>query len=340
VKKLSTLFLDRPKDTKKNQNLLCVFVPLWLEFQGFWCSNVVVMKEWFMRIVRFISVWSAGLPAHLQTAQWGLLIDHLIYPLKQAPYLPREEWYAEFDAPDIAGDPILRAEAKLLAPVTPSKIICVGRNYAEHAAELGNDVPPEPLIFLKPPSALVGPEEAVVYPAISQRVDHEGELAVVIGQRCRNLSEADAPSVIYGYTLANDVTARDLQRSDGQWTRGKGFDTFCPVGPWIDTTFDPANRRVRCLVNNELRQDGNTALLIYSLGRVLAYVSRFMTLEPGDLLLTGTPAGVGAVQPGDTMSVEIEGLGTLTNPVISEEEAQARTERPVAVPTVGDNISF
>jgi 2-keto-4-pentenoate hydratase/2-oxohepta-3-ene-1,7-dioic acid hydratase in catechol pathway len=149
-------------------------------------------------------------------------------------------------------------------------------------------------------------------------------LALMIGVRCRNVAEEDAARVIYGYTVANDVTARDLQKADGQWTRGKGFDTFAPVGPWIDTDFDPANKAVRCLVNDQVRQDGNTALLIYSIGRVLAHVTRFMTLEPGDLVLTGTPAGVGAVQPGDVMTVEVEGLGELRNPVIDEDEARRR----------------
>ena len=244
------------------------------------------------------------------------------------------------DAPKVDGEALTLQDVRLLAPVTPSKIVCVGRNYAEHAAELGNEVPPEPLIFLKPPSSLIGPDAAVVYPAISQRVDHEGELALVIGQRCRNLKAEDALAVVYGYTLANDVTARDLQKSDGQWARGKGFDTFCPVGPWIDTGFDPTNRRVRCLVNGQVRQDGNTALLIYSLGRVLAHVTRFMTLEPGDLLLTGTPAGVGPVLPGDLMTVEIEGLGTLSNPVISEEEALARQLEQAATQQNEDEMPF
>ena len=146
----------------------------------------------------------------------------------------------------------------------------------------------------------------------------------MIGTRCRNIAEEDADRVIYGYTVANDVTARDLQKADGQWTRGKGFDTFAPVGPWIDTDYDPANKAVRCLVNDAVRQDGNTSLLIYSIGRVLAHVTRFMTLEPGDLVLTGTPAGVGAVQPGDVMTVEVEGLGELRNPVIDEDEARRR----------------
>lgn len=293
-----------------------------------------------MRIVRFIESWLAEYADEEVTPQWGMLVDHLVYPLAGAPYLPRP-WHHGVDAPKIDGDALALEEVRLFPPVTPTKIVCVGRNYAAHAAELGNDVPPEPLIFLKPPSALVGPDEAVVYPAISARVEHEAELAVVVGQRCRNLDEADATAVIYGYTIANDVTARDLQRSDGQWTRGKGFDTFCPVGPWIDTAFDPSNRQIRCLVNGEVRQDGNTALLIYSLGRVLAHVTRFMTLEAGDLLLTGTPAGVSAVEPGDVMTVEIEGLGSLSNPVISEEEEQARrTQRALRAEVDDEDIPF
>ena len=261
-----------------------------------------------MHIVRYIGRAASEAPT------WGLLKDNQVYPLADAP----------FGEVAIAGAPLPLASVKLTAPVAPTKLVCVGRNYAEHAAELGNEVPPEPLIFLKPPSTVVGPDAPVVYPAISQRVDHEGELAVVIGTRCRNLAEEDAMGVVFGYTVANDVTARDLQKSDGQWTRGKGFDTFAPVGPWIDTDFDPSNKAVRCLVNDNVRQDGNTSLLIYSIARVLAHVTRFMTLEPGDLLLTGTPAGVGAVQPGDMMTVEVEGLGRLSNPVIDEEEARRR----------------
>jgi 2-keto-4-pentenoate hydratase/2-oxohepta-3-ene-1,7-dioic acid hydratase in catechol pathway len=266
-----------------------------------------------MQIVRFIEQHKQ-LRDDWFAPTWGILEGDRVYPLAQAPYLGlRAEGAAR-----------LLESVKLVAPATPSKLVCVGRNYAEHAAELGNEVPPEPLIFLKPPSSVVGPDEPVVYPAISERVDHEGELAVMIGERCRNLAEADAMRVIFGYTVANDVTARDLQRGDGQWTRGKGFDTFAPVGPWIRTDFDPANKAVRCLVNDEVRQDGNTALLIYSIARVLAHVTRFMTLEPGDLLLTGTPAGVGAVKPGDVMTVEVEALGELRNPVIDEDEARRR----------------
>ncbi len=266
-----------------------------------------------MRIVRYVERHTGLDPAWF-TPVWGLLKENLIYPMTQAPYLGGQ----------VDEEPRPADEVQLVAPVTPTKVICVGRNYAEHAAELGNEVPPEPLIFLKPPSSIIGPDAAVVYPAISERVDHEGELALVIGRRVRNLREQDAAGAIFGYTVANDVTARDLQRKDGQWTRGKGFDTFAPIGPWIDTDFDPTNRQVRCLVNGEVRQDGNTSLLIYSIGHVLAHVSRFMTLEPGDVVLTGTPAGVGAVQPGDVMTVEVEGLGTISNPVIDEDEARRR----------------
>ncbi|MEZ4860799.1 MAG: fumarylacetoacetate hydrolase family protein [Caldilineaceae bacterium] len=271
-----------------------------------------------MRIVRFLEAYQGWLNED-ESPQWGLMVDHVVYPLQCAPYL--SPIAAGSYAPQIIGGPYLVDDVKLVAPVEPQKIVCVGRNYAEHAAELGNEVPPEPLIFLKPPTTLIGPDEPVVYPAISSHVDHEGELALVIGQRCRHLREDEAMDVIFGYTLANDVTARDLQRKDNQWTRGKGFDTFCPVGPWVDTQFNPANRAVRCLVNGAVRQDGNTGLLIYSIGRVLAFVTQFMTLEPGDLVLTGTPAGVGPVQPGDVMTVEVSGLGTLSNPVISEAEA-------------------
>ncbi len=254
-----------------------------------------------------------------QAGSWGLLVDDLVYPLLLAPYrdLDNDGEYR----PAVSGSPHKLAEVQLLAPVTPTKIACVGRNYAEHAAELGNEVPSEPLIFLKPPTAVIGPDAPVVYPAISARVDHEGELAVVIGRRCRNVSEADALRYVFGYTVANDVTARDLQQKDGQWSRAKGFDTFAPVGPWVDTTFDPTNRSVRCLVNGEVRQQSTTALMVYSIPRIIAHVARFMTLAPGDLILTGTPSGIGPVQPGDVMTVEIEGLGTIRNQVIAETPA-------------------
>jgi 2-keto-4-pentenoate hydratase/2-oxohepta-3-ene-1,7-dioic acid hydratase in catechol pathway len=210
------------------------------------------------------------------------------------------------------------AGTKLLAPVTPSKIICVGRNYREHARELGNEPPREPLIFLKPPSAVIGPEENVVYPPISERVDFEGELAVVIGRRCRNLhADEDARAYIRGYTCLNDVTARDLQRKDGQWTRGKGFDTFCPVGPVVSDQLDPwLGVTVETRVNGELKQHGSTRDFIFPLDEIIRYCSQVMTLLPGDVIATGTPAGVGSVKPGDVMEVTIAGIGTLRNRVI------------------------
>jgi len=269
-----------------------------------------------MRIVRYSLEIDDGHWSIETDTVWGVVIDQLVYELGEAPYL--SEVGGHF-APSIMEDPIPLERVRLHTPVTPSKIVCVGRNYAAHAAELGNAVPEEPLIFLKPPSTLIGPTDTVVHPAISERVDHEGELALVIGKRCRRINGADAADVIFGYTVANDVTARDLQRSDKQWTRGKGFDTFCPVGPWIDTEFDPSNRQVRCLVNDEVRQDGNTGDFIFSIGDVLAFITRFMTLEPGDLVLTGTPEGVSLVRPGDVMTVEISGLGAISNPVVAEE---------------------
>ncbi|MCB9160497.1 MAG: fumarylacetoacetate hydrolase family protein [Caldilineaceae bacterium] len=274
-----------------------------------------------MRIVRFTEAFE-GLPASWSVSRWGMLVDQVVYPLAQAPYLdPLDEGLY---APIIESSPLALDDVVLLAPVRPTKIVCVGRNYAAHAAELGNEVPTEPLIFLKPPSSVIGPDADVVYPEISTRVDHEGELAVIIGRRCRYLREDDAMDVIFGYSVANDVTARDLQKQDGQWTRGKGFDTFAPIGPWIDTEFDPANRDLLVTVNGEVRQRSNTDLMIYPIPRILSFVTRFLTLEPGDVILTGTPEGVGPVQPGDVMTVEIDGLGGISNPVITEEEARRR----------------
>ncbi|MGI8609315.1 MAG: fumarylacetoacetate hydrolase family protein [Candidatus Dormibacteria bacterium] len=199
--------------------------------------------------------------------------------------------------------------------IRPTKIIGVGRNYAAHAKELGNEVPSEPLIFLKPPSSLAGDGDAVRYPAASQNVHHEAELAVVIGRTCRDVDEADALTYVSGYTCANDVTARDLQRSDPQWTRAKGFDTFCPLGPAIVAGINPANVRVRMRVNGETRQDGNTADMIFPVAALVSYISRVMTLEPDDVILTGTPPGVSAVNRGDVMEVEVEGIGILTNTI-------------------------
>jgi 2-keto-4-pentenoate hydratase/2-oxohepta-3-ene-1,7-dioic acid hydratase in catechol pathway len=206
----------------------------------------------------------------------------------------------------------------LLAPVSPTKIVCVGRNYREHAKELNHAIPTEPLIFLKPPSAVLAPGDTILRPvALSQRVDHEGELGVVIGKRCHGLAtDADVWEYILGYTCVNDVTARDLQNKDGQWSRAKGFDTFCPLGPIVVSDLDPwAGVRVQTRVNGELRQDGTTADFIFPLDVIVRYISQVMTLEPGDVIATGTPAGVSPLQAGDVVEVSVEGVGTLRNPV-------------------------
>ena len=214
-------------------------------------------------------------------------------------------------------EPSIRlAEAQLLPPVTPSKIVCVGRNYREHAAELGNPMPTEPLLFLKAPSAIVGDGDAIELPEVSERVEHEGELGLVIGRRCRRLSADEDPlSYVLGYTCLNDVTARDLQRKDVQFTRGKSFDTFCPVGPFVVTGLDPSDLSVETRVNGEVRQSGRTSAMAFPVPHLLRYISHAMTLEPGDLIATGTPAGVGPLRVGDTVEVEVEGVGVLRNPV-------------------------
>jgi 2-keto-4-pentenoate hydratase/2-oxohepta-3-ene-1,7-dioic acid hydratase in catechol pathway len=214
----------------------------------------------------------------------------------------------------------LPSGARLLPPCAPSKIVCVGRNYAEHAKELGNEVPQEPLIFLKPPSSLIASGDAIVYPKLSQRVDFEGEIGVVIGKRARNVQSADAADYILGYTCVNDVTARDLQKKDGQWTRAKGFDTFCAVGPCIvpRQEADLQSFRVRTFVDGEKKQDAAATEMIFSVNDIIAYVSSVMTLEAGDLIATGTPSGVGPLQPGSNVQIEIEGIGVLKNTVIAQ----------------------
>lgn len=204
----------------------------------------------------------------------------------------------------------------LLVPCLPSKIIGVGRNYADHAAEMGNPLPKEPLLFFKAPSALNDPDGDIVYPRQSRRVDYEGELAVVIGRRCRDVPKSRALEVVQGYTICNDVTARDLQESDGQWARAKGFDTFAPLGPCIVTDLDPGSTRVRTRLNGTVKQDCPTDKLIFDVASLIEYISAAFTLEPGDVIATGTPSGVGPMQPGDEVSVEIEGIGTLTNRVV------------------------
>ena len=208
---------------------------------------------------------------------------------------------------------------RLLAPVIPTKILCVGRNYADHAREMGGDVPAEPLIFSKPATSIIGPDDEIRLPALSEQVHHEAELAVVIGRLTRQVAVEDALDAVLGYTCANDVTARDLQRSDGQWTRAKGFDTFCPLGPWIDTDVDPAaGLQVGCTVNGELRQSGSTGDLVFDVAQLVAYCAAFATLLPGDVLLTGTPAGVGPLVDGDVVTVSVEGIGALTNTCVAD----------------------
>jgi 2-keto-4-pentenoate hydratase/2-oxohepta-3-ene-1,7-dioic acid hydratase in catechol pathway len=224
------------------------------------------------------------------------------------------------DLPTKRMDRLPFVEARLLAPIRPSKIVCVGRNYREHAAELGNEVPVEPLIFFKPPSSLLAPEQQIRRPKLSQRVDYEGELAVVMGRKCYKAGpDEDIRPYILGYTCLNDVTARDLQKNDGQWTRAKGFDTFCPLGPLVTDEIDPwAGVSVETRVSAEIRQQGNTRDFIFPLEVIIRYITQVMTLFPGDLIATGTPKGVGPVVAGEVIEVSVEGVGTLRNPVVDE----------------------
>ena len=207
-------------------------------------------------------------------------------------------------------------DVRLLAPVIPrSKVVCVGKNYADHAAEMGGEVPKVPIIFIKPNTSVIGPEDLIVWPEVSERVDHEGELAIVISKICKEVPKSRYQDVIFGYTLANDVTARDIQKIDGQWTRAKGFDTFCPLGPWIETDFTPADQILRCRVDGEVRQEAALSQMFFKVPEIIEFVTSSMTLLPGDVILTGTPAGVGPINPGGRVEVEIEGLGRLSNRV-------------------------
>ncbi|WP_226344534.1 fumarylacetoacetate hydrolase family protein [Agilicoccus flavus] len=236
---------------------------------------------------------------------------------------PGSEWIAA-----VAGDPLYTqvsgtgervelADVRLLAPVIPrSKVIGIGRNYAAHAAELGNDVPERPLMFLIPNTAVIGPDDPVVIPSVVTEASYEGELAVVIGRMCKDVPVEKVDDVIFGYTCANDVTARDLQQSDKQWARAKGFDTFCPLGPWIETDLDHRDVRVQTRLDGQTVQDGSTSLMIFDIPTLVAYVSSAFTLLPGDVILTGTPAGVGRVEDGQSVEVEIDGIGTLRNPFV------------------------
>jgi 2-keto-4-pentenoate hydratase/2-oxohepta-3-ene-1,7-dioic acid hydratase in catechol pathway len=237
---------------------------------------------------------------------YGLIEGDFVFKISGLPW---GQWSRGSDVSPLA-------DVRLMAPVEPSKIVCIGRNYAAHAAEMGNEVPKEPMMFLKPPSSIIGPEEAIVLTKYSQRVEHEGELALVIGRRCSQLRDTDdALSFVMGYACLNDVTARDLQKSDVQFTRAKGFDTFCAVGPHIETDLDSSNVLVETYVNGGRRQSGTTALMTYPPAFLVRWISRMMTLLPGDVIATGTPAGVGPLVAGDTVEVSIAGVGVLRNPV-------------------------
>jgi 2-keto-4-pentenoate hydratase/2-oxohepta-3-ene-1,7-dioic acid hydratase in catechol pathway len=251
-----------------------------------------------MRIVRFQRE-SNDLPS------WGWINEDRVGEIDGSPFEPfrRHEALLPLD------------KVRLIAPVSPGKIICVGWNYLVHVSELDAEVPQVPLLFFKPPSSVIGPEEAILLPPQSNQVEHEGELAVIIGKRGRWVSPEEASKLILGYSIANDVTARDLQRSDDQWTRAKGFDTFCPIGPWIETELNASDTLIKCSVNGQLRQMASTRDMIFPVRELIAFISSIMTLEPGDLILTGTPAGVGILNPGDEVTVEIEGIGSLTNSV-------------------------
>jgi 2-keto-4-pentenoate hydratase/2-oxohepta-3-ene-1,7-dioic acid hydratase in catechol pathway len=218
----------------------------------------------------------------------------------------------------LTGDRWALPDVRLLAPIFPTKIVGIGRNYAEHAAEMGGEAPAAPLMFLKPPTSVIGPADAVRLPAESNQVEFEGELAVVIGPLGANqVSAGDALATVLGYTVGNDVTARDLQRADGQWTRAKGYNSFCPLGPWIETVLDPTDLAIRTELDGEVRQDSRTSAMIHDVAAVISYVSQVMTLLPGDIVLTGTPAGVGQMKVSQRVAVTVEGIGTLTNPVRS-----------------------
>jgi 2-keto-4-pentenoate hydratase/2-oxohepta-3-ene-1,7-dioic acid hydratase in catechol pathway len=221
-----------------------------------------------------------------------------------------------FEDPVPTGEEIPIDAVRLLAPVIPSKIVAVGRNYADHAEELGNPMPEEPIIFLKPSTSVIGPDDDIPYPPQSTRVDHEGELALVVGRFARRVPTEEVGKYVLGYTCANDVTARDLQDVDPTWDRAKGFDGFCPLGPWVETEFDALDVAVECRVNGDPRQNGRTSQLAFGPAELVEFISHVMTLLPGDVILTGTPAGVGPMEVGDTVEVEVEGIGVLRNQVV------------------------
>ena len=245
----------------------------------------------------------------LSEPRYAVLVGSNVFPL------PVNYNFEHITTPNEQGALAIN-EVKMLAPVAPSKVVCVGRNYREHAAELGNKMPDEPLLFLKAPSSVIASGDSIELPSASQQVEHEGELGVVIGRVARKLASSDDPlHYVFGYTCVNDVTARDLQRKDVQFTRGKSFDTFCPVGPWIETDVDPRNVAVETRLNGEVKQKGNTADMAFPVAFLISYISEIMTLYPGDLIATGTPAGVSRMKHGDTVEVEVNGIGVLRNSV-------------------------
>jgi 2-keto-4-pentenoate hydratase/2-oxohepta-3-ene-1,7-dioic acid hydratase in catechol pathway len=259
-----------------------------------------------MKFCRFLPL--SAREGQASESAYGLLDDNGVREISGTPWIQWKETQTYWKL----------NEVRLLAPCDPRKILCIGRNYAAHAAEMGNPMPREPMLFMKPTSSMIGPEETIVLPPYSQRVEHEGELTVVIGKKCAHLrDDEDALEYVFGYTCLNDVTARDLQKTDVQFTRAKGFDTFCPVGPCIETQLDPTDVLVECRVNGQVRQSGNTSLMAYPVEFLVRWISRMMTLLPGDLIATGTPAGVGPLVPGDTVEVSVTGVGRLRNPVQS-----------------------
>jgi 2-keto-4-pentenoate hydratase/2-oxohepta-3-ene-1,7-dioic acid hydratase in catechol pathway len=256
-----------------------------------------------MKFCRFLPVVPAN---RTHTSAYGIVDVDVVREIVGIPWGGWVEGHTIWELKNI----------RILAPCEPSKIVCVGRNYAAHAAELGNELPKEPLIFLKPPSSLVGPGDAIVLPPSSSRVEHEGELGVVIGKKCAHLADdVDPLQFVLGYTCVNDVTARDLQKADVQFTRAKGFDTFCPVGPHIETQLDPADVLVECFVNGETRQSASTSLMAFPVAFLIRWISRVMTLLPGDLVATGSPAGVGPLVANDSVEVSVAGIGVLHNQV-------------------------
>lgn len=259
---------------------------------------------WHVRIARFV---------HPDGIAWGVVegpagagIDELtVSAIKDHP----------MGAIEFTGDRFALNDVRLLAPILPSKVVAVGRNYAAHAKELGHDLPDKPLLFLKPSTSVIGHGDVIKLPPDSEQVEHEAELAIVVGKIAKDVPRERALDFVLGYTCANDVTARDQQRADVQFTRSKGYDSFCPIGPWIETTLDPSAVRVRALVNGETKQDGNTRDMIFDIATLVSFISHIMTLVPGDIILTGTPEGVGRIVDGDTVTISIDGIGDLTNAV-------------------------